>query len=513
MRTLMVCVLLLIATGAGAFETQRVEMREGAENDGRVAIYRDGGELMFSDNITSDPVSLTDLVSRANEHGELTGLVEDDHLQYLNDARHGVAHDAAFNDAMPVLGDVTGGVTIGQHIASADYHLGRTEEETISAPWYFNDVVHFDAGTIRLSTPNPIGEKTVIFEEMPFSASLTYDPMDFRFELNRALWTPWTTSESGVFTEAAVSSLLSGRFDGNRSAVLEGFVSVEGIAAGDLVSREVAEDILGDWEFLSPLGVAATDDSEDLRAEGVAISFATETDGAVALDNRERAALRADLTATLSSDGGMANALAAGVYGDASIDQATAASTSGLVSGVYGIGRSARNSLLAAGVTGVVDESETGTRRIGVLGALSKDDATSVTMIPPGDHAGVFLGDVFVGGATTIVSTNASGGSIAAGDVVAWTAGGVAIAPAYSSATGAVAGVATNDTAAGETVVVAFGGVAHVKVSSSTTAGQGLAWNGSYAVAASAGCRAPIGTATESGSGTVAMQVIPAFNP
>lgn len=61
------------------------------------------------------------------DHGALGGLADDDHTQYLNSTRHGVAttHTSAFNNTLPISGDVNSKATLGAHVADAAMHWPR----------------------------------------------------------------------------------------------------------------------------------------------------------------------------------------------------------------------------------------------------------------------------------------------------------------------------------------------------------------------------------------------------
>lgn len=512
-NTLILSAFLFLVGRADSFETRRVEMREGTENDGQVAIFRQGGELLFADHLTSDPITLTELATRATSHGALTGLEEDDHPHYLDDTRHAQQHGAAFNNALFIDGDVTGGMTLGDHVTERDYHLGRSEEESILAPWTFGNIVEFAGGAIRLSTADPIESKSILFTDIPFDASLTYNPGTGRIQLNRTLWAPIVTAGDGLFEDVNVQGVLSGRHNGVRSGLLEGFQSLEGIAHDDLLARRKAEDILAPWDFLEPVSVLVSNSSDDLREDGLAVQYHASMSGTGALDDRQRAALRATLTADTTAIDGMERTMAAAIHGDATLTELSYHNTRGLAVGVYGIARSHRDSMIAAGIAGVADETPSGTPRAGVLGALSVDEATSAALLPAGSHAGVFLGDVFVRGAITHIAANATTATISLGDAVVWTSGGVAPAPSAASAIGPIAGISMQTASPGESLTIAVAGPAIAKVSSPVLAGQGLEWDGSGVVPATPGCRAFLGTALQDGASLALVHVVPGYNP
>lgn len=68
-----------------------------------------------------------------SDHGALSGLADDDHAQYHNDARHTTEHDATYNNALAISGDVDGNATVGEHVADAAVHwLRPTQTLTVA---------------------------------------------------------------------------------------------------------------------------------------------------------------------------------------------------------------------------------------------------------------------------------------------------------------------------------------------------------------------------------------------
>jgi hypothetical protein len=95
-----------------------------------------GDHLVFVDeNVAA--LRLEDIWSDANpgDHGALAGLGDDDHSIYLNVTRHNVSntHVAAFNNSLPITGDVAAKATLGAHVAATETHWLRPAQSHLVA--------------------------------------------------------------------------------------------------------------------------------------------------------------------------------------------------------------------------------------------------------------------------------------------------------------------------------------------------------------------------------------------
>jgi hypothetical protein len=224
-----------------AIETESLSLRQGGANDGKVTISRDApGNLLFDDAFTSPPVSLATLRSAATDHGALQGLADDDHPQYLDAARHGAAHGALQNNALPVSGDVNGNQSLGAHVADGRIHLDRQDAEAISGAWNFTNRLDIRGGAVSLGESQYGTAAAVGFADGVERAEMTYEASGGRFALNRPL----------ALEGATVSGTLTGRVGSVRAGEIEGFALLEGIAPQDLLSSTRQESVSGRWTFL-----------------------------------------------------------------------------------------------------------------------------------------------------------------------------------------------------------------------------------------------------------------------
>jgi len=96
---------------------------------GNAYIYEDGsGNLMFVDAVFTTPgIQMSDCVGTtvSIDHGNLAGLTDDDHANYLTTGRHTAAHSSAYNNALTITGDVGGNATLGAHVADGDVHYAH----------------------------------------------------------------------------------------------------------------------------------------------------------------------------------------------------------------------------------------------------------------------------------------------------------------------------------------------------------------------------------------------------
>lgn len=106
----------LLAGTALALQTSEVELGRDGNYDAVVRVARDGdGRLVMHDAEHPTSITLGALLTNSTDHGNLLGLLDDDHPQYLNDDRHTSAHagDRAANDARYInaAGDRLDGIT------------------------------------------------------------------------------------------------------------------------------------------------------------------------------------------------------------------------------------------------------------------------------------------------------------------------------------------------------------------------------------------------------------------
>lgn len=233
---------LFLVSMAHAVETTSVELRNGEIADGLVTITRsDAGGLVFTDLQTS-PTTLLQLTQLHTAHGELTGLSEDDHPQYLNEDRHEAVHTASVNGALPITADVGGNTTLGAHVADATIHPDTTTAENISGRWVFAAGLTASSDRIALGLADSGADPAITFADSPSPGMIQYRPSSDRFDVNRTV----------RLATGEVTSSLSGLSSGVPTATISGFASVEGIASADLLSSTANESISGSWAFLSP---------------------------------------------------------------------------------------------------------------------------------------------------------------------------------------------------------------------------------------------------------------------
>jgi len=243
-------VLLLATRQGGAIQTGRVELGLNGAYDGTVYITRSStGSLVFCDNETGSSVSLQQLLQVRADHGSLAGLGDDDHPQYLNSARHWQAHTAGFDDEMPIPPDVDGNVTLGGHIGDTNIHIRRNAAETIAGSWRFTGTPVF-APFLRLEAADTYDPAIDFGTGYPMPR-ISYLSALEEFEFSRPI-----RATSGSLTDLESSRLrvltsIDGLgLNGEPSAVLTNFASINGIGADDLLDRGANEDIAGQWDFL-----------------------------------------------------------------------------------------------------------------------------------------------------------------------------------------------------------------------------------------------------------------------
>ena len=262
----LVILCVLLATTVYAIKTSLIDIGREGEYDGRVRISRDeGGNMVFKDDAHTTPVTLAELSQGVKEHGELLGLGNDDHGQYLTSSRHGAQHTTAFNDALPISPDIRNHTMLGQHLQDSDIHVSRSQGETITGAWKFDGQPEF-RDNIKMSRQGAAGNGDILFEDGGEDARIRWDDGYNRFEFNRKIKAAEAEMES-----LTVSS--SGRFIGALSGKepqgvpmgrIENFASIEGIGAQNLVDKTADEDISGQWDFLNDVYVDG-----DLTTSGI----------------------------------------------------------------------------------------------------------------------------------------------------------------------------------------------------------------------------------------------------
>jgi hypothetical protein len=164
--------LLLTLTAACVFppapraaQVESLDFGTAGIYDGTARITRNAaGQLVFHDADFPTSLTLNQLAANNTVHAQLSGLLADDHPQYLTPARHLDAHTAAVNAALPLPPDLNGNTTLAGHLTDAEQHLHRTLPETIAAPWQFAQPPQFAAGLHSagpLSIAPPIGHDAV----------------------------------------------------------------------------------------------------------------------------------------------------------------------------------------------------------------------------------------------------------------------------------------------------------------------------------------------------------------
>ena len=178
-------VLALVGAGAWAIQTGQVELGEGGSYDSTVIITRDGsGRMTFKDNENPTPLTLNEIRLRGVDHGQLVGLSDDDHPQYLNSTRHSSSHDSTFNGALPIAADANGNTTLGAHTQDTAIHIKRNAAETITGAWTFQGTPELRAN-LHLSAAGGEGTQKISFEDGTTDAEWTWDDSANQFTLNR----------------------------------------------------------------------------------------------------------------------------------------------------------------------------------------------------------------------------------------------------------------------------------------------------------------------------------------
>jgi hypothetical protein len=277
--------MLLAAQATFAIQTGKVEFGANGVYDGTVWMARNtSGSLVFRDRQVGSTITLWQLLGGQNDHGSLSGLADDDHPLYLNDARHWQTHTASYNDELPIPPDVGNNSTLGGHTGDGSIHLLRNIAETIGGAWRFTGVPVF-APSLRIEPTGPNFIGTVDFGTGYDSPRFSYLGNLNEFEFTRPIRTTSGSLTDLVGSRFRVWTNLDGRgLSGQPSATLTNFTSVNGIAAANLLSRSINEDISGQWDFLAPVRVFGNVSLTDGTASGVVtalgLSFTTQTKAA-----------------------------------------------------------------------------------------------------------------------------------------------------------------------------------------------------------------------------------------
>ncbi|MCX8038276.1 MAG: hypothetical protein N3D11_14705 [Candidatus Sumerlaeia bacterium] len=267
--TLILTVLSLLSATAAGIQTGRVELGQNGVYDGTVCVSRSTtGSLTFRDQDVAATVTLSQLLAGRNDHGHLTGLGDDDHAHYLNDARHWQRHTADYNAELPTPPDVGNNTTLGGHIEDGQIHVLKNAAEIIAGAWRFTGTPLF-VGTLRIEPQAPGPNAVLEFGAGYNSPRLSYFGSPGEFEFSRPVRATSASLAHLAAGTARIHATLDGRgLSGLPEAALVHFASLNGIAAGNLLSRAANEDIAGQWDFLSPVRVFGSLSCADALATG-----------------------------------------------------------------------------------------------------------------------------------------------------------------------------------------------------------------------------------------------------
>jgi len=268
---IVICTALIAATRpTPAIQTGKVELGNNGVYDGTVWIVRNtSGSLVFCDRSVGSSVTLLQLLGGQADHGTLSGLADDDHSQYFNGARHWQTHTAAYNDELPIPPDVGNNSTLGGHMGDGSIHILKNVVETITGAWRFTGIPVF-APSLRIEPVAPNFNGTIDFGTGYSAPRFSYLGSLNEFEFTRPIRATSGSLTDLVGSRFRVWTNLDGRgLSGQPSATVTNFVSLNGIAAGNLLDRTVNEDISGQWDFLSPVRIFDDISFEDATASGV----------------------------------------------------------------------------------------------------------------------------------------------------------------------------------------------------------------------------------------------------
>lgn len=277
-------VLAVLAAPAPAIQTGRVELGRNGAYDGTVCLSRSTtGSLTFRDQDVAATVTLSQLLAGRSDHGQLTGLADDDHAHYLNDARHWQRHTADYNAELPIPPDIGNNTTLGGHVEDGQIHVLKNAVEIIAGAWRFTGTPVF-VGTLRIEPQAPGPNAILEFGAGYNSPRLSYFGNPGEFEFSRPVRATSASLSHLAVGTARIHTALDGRgLSGLPEAALVNFVSINGISAGALLSRTANEDIAGQWDFLSPIRVFGTLSFADGLATGSITAPRLTLDGGGAL--------------------------------------------------------------------------------------------------------------------------------------------------------------------------------------------------------------------------------------
>lgn len=512
-----VLLFVIISTTSFALETSNIEFRDGSTNDDTTRIYRENNSLMFDDAETTSPVSLATILNQRTSHDALENLTEDDHPQYLNQARHSTTHSSTFNRGLSIGLDHNNNATLGAHVDDGDIHLKRDASEIIDGAWTFEGDLTVNQERLTIEDLDTLDSVGINFTTSTSTGSFFYDVIQGYFTMDSPLLANDLNFNNGDGNKLALETSLLGYSGGLPGAYILGFSSVEGIPSDELLSSAVDESITGSWNFLDDVDVQVTTNSSAFADQAVHLDFESSMTGTGSLDGRQRTGLLLDHDASFDSAATMDDMLYAGLKSNMLINSALSGSPAGLGIGVLGSAESDQSSLHVIGVAGITKTSTSGVNRVGILGADSDSILTDFNSIPDGNHAGVFFGDVYITdniAAQTVafVATIESGSSITSGDVVEWgTTGQIKKATASTVGTSAYAGVALETGSSLQEIKVAFGGIVELSTTAAVTAGQEVTWNGTQLIGPTGSDVRFVGTALNShaggSSGNVKVQI------
>jgi len=537
MRLRGITIIMLLATPLAALETEEIEIRDGATNDGRAKIFRTGNDLFFQDASTSEPVSLSSLTNSLVNHGSLTNLGNDDHPQYLNSTRHTTTHSTSFNNSMPVGPDINDNTTLLEHLSDDDIHPDKTDSAEITGDWTFSGNTAISSSPLQFFSSDTSDDVTFELQGQNNSASITFDDSENQLVFSNPAFFPEVISESNNFTSITISEKISGLLNASPTAVIEDYDMIEGIATEDLVSKSVDESVTGEWNFLSEVDVSVSEISSLFSRNALEVlnqAFIT-TDQVSS--NRKRSGLFSQSIINIDADHSMPNSNFYGVFGEGNLQFSTNSNPSGFVSGVGGVGYNVSDDFKSIGVLGAASSSSSNQDIIGILGSDDTNVLTNTSLIPSGTFAGVFLGNVSISDTLEVADIEATSiqsesmetesivldyvsinypteslSSVSVGDVVDWGSTGKiqrGISPTLAAKP--YAGVALMSGSFGSSIEVAISGVANVTCNHMISIGDRVTWNGTSIIKATSAASHPrtIGTAlgSHNGSGTVTIPI------
>jgi len=262
----LVILFAMIAATVSAIKTSLIDIGAEGEYDGRVKIYRDAAaNMVFKDDAHTTPITLASLSQGMRDHGDLLGLGNDDHAQYMTSGRHGSQHTSQFNDALITSPDVGNHTTLGAHLQDADRHLSPSQAETITGAWKFDTQPEFK-DNIKVSHQGGTGNGDILFEDGTDDARIRWDDGSNQFDFNRKIKSGEAEMESLMVSDTGrIIGTLSGKeAQGAPSGKIENFTSIEGISSQNLVDKTADEDISGQWDFLNDMYVDG-----DLTTSGI----------------------------------------------------------------------------------------------------------------------------------------------------------------------------------------------------------------------------------------------------